>query len=192
MVYQPLEQILEPPLNLTAAVRTSGDPGVFAGVVRGDVLALTRDVAVSWVRTMRQQIDAALVTERLLATLSTAFGALALLLACLGLYGVISFDVTRHRRDIGIRLALGATRATVLAGVLRQAGTIAIAGLGLGLAGAWFASQLVAGFLFGLTPRDPYTLGVAAFALAMTALVAGYLPARRAAHVDPAVTLRGE
>jgi predicted permease len=192
MVYQPLEQILEPPLNLTAAVRTSGDPALVAGVVRGDVRALTRDVAVSWVRTMRQQIDAALVTERLLATLSTAFGALALLLVCLGLYGVISFDVTRQRRDIGIRLALGATRVTVLAGVLRQAGTIAIAGLGLGLVGAWFASQLVADFLFGLTPRDPYTLAVAAFALAMTALVAGYVPARRASHVDPAVTLRAE
>ena len=192
MVYQPLEQILEPPLNLTAAVRTSDDPGLVAGVVRGDVRALSRDVAVSWIRTMRQQIDASLVTERLLATLSSAFGALALLLACLGLYGVISFDVTRRRRDIGIRLALGATRFMVMAGVLRQAGTIAAAGLGLGLIGAWFASRLVADFLFGLTPRDPYTLAVVAFALAMTALVAGYLPARRASHVDPAVTLRAE
>jgi len=192
MVYQPLEQILEPPLNLTTAVRTSADPGLIAGVVRGDVRSFTRDVAVSWIRTMRQQIDASLVTERLLAALSAAFGALALLLACLGLYGVMSFDVTRRRRDIGIRLALGATRFTVLAGVLRQAGTIAGAGLGLGLMGAWFASRLMENFLFGLTPRDPYTLAVAAFALAITALVAGYLPARRASHVDPAVTLRAE
>ena len=125
---------------------------------------LSRDVVVTWVRTMRQQIEASLTSERLLATLSTAFGALALLLACLGLYGVMSYDVTRKRRDIGIRLALGATRSMVLAAVLRQAGTIAVAGLGLGVVGAWFASQLVADFLFGLTPRDPYTLGVAAFA----------------------------
>ena len=100
---------------------------------------------------MRQQIEASLLSERLLATLSTAFGVLALLLSCLGLYGVISYDVTRRRRDIGIRLALGATRSIVLAAVLRQVGTIAVGGLGLGLVGAWFASQLVADFLFGLT-----------------------------------------
>ncbi len=192
MVYQPLDQILEPPLNLTAAVRTAGDPELLAGVVRGDVRTLSRDVVVTWVRTMRQQIEASLTSERLLATLSTAFGALALLLSCLGLYGVMSYDVTRKRRDIGIRLALGAPRSMVLAAVLRQAGTIAVAGLGLGVVGAWFATQLVADFLFGLTPRDPYTLGVAALALALTALLAGYLPARRAALVDPAVTLRAE
>ena len=192
MVYQPLDQILEAPMNLTAAVRTSGDPELVAGVVRGDVRALTRDVVVSWVRTMRQQIEASLLSERLLATLSTAFGVLALLLSCLGLYGVISYDVTRRRRDIGIRLALGATRSTVLAAVLRQAGTITVTGLGLGLIGAWFASQLVADFLFGLTPRDPYTLAIASVVLAITAGLAGYLPARRAAQVDPAVTLRAE
>ena len=109
-----------------------------------------------------QQIAASLLSERLLATLSTAFGALALLLACVGLYGVISYDVTRRRRDIGIRLALGATRSVVLGGVLRQAGTIVVTGLAMGLIGAWFASQLVEGFLFGLTARDPSTLGVAA------------------------------
>ena len=80
----------------------------------------------------------------------------------------------------------------VLAGVLRQAGTIAIAGLGMGLVAAWFASQLVADFLFGVTARDPYTLGVTVFLLAVTAMLAGYLPAQRAARVDPAVTLRTE
>jgi predicted permease len=192
MVYQPLEQILEPPLNLTAAVRTVGDPGLVAGIVRSDVRALTRDVAVAWVRTMRQQIAASLMSERLLATLSTAFGALALLLSCLGLYGMISCDVTRRTRDIGIRLALGATRAAVLTGVLRQAGTIAIAGLAFGVVAAWFASLLLTDFLFGLTAHDPYTLAATAITLAGTALLAGYLPARRAAAVDPAVTLRAE
>jgi predicted permease len=192
MVYQPLEQILEPPAGLTAAVRTTGDPAIIAAVVRGDVHALNRDVAVSWVRTMEEQIAASLLSERLLATLSTAFGALALLLACVGLYGVISYDVTRQRRDIGIRLALGATRSVVLVGVLRQAAIIVVAGLTLGLGGAWFTSQLVAGFLFGLTARDPYMLGAAALTLTITAMLAGYLPARRAARVDPAVTLRAD
>jgi predicted permease len=192
MVYQPLEQILEAPQGLTAAVRTAEDPAAFAGIVRGEVRALSRDVAVPWVRTMREQIEASLVTERLLATLSAAFGALALLLACVGLYGVISYDVTRRRREIGIRLALGATRGGVLGGVLRQVGTIAIAGLGTGLVAAWFASQLVSDFLFGVTAGDPFTLGVAVLVLAVTAMLAGYLPARRAAQVDPAVTLRTE
>ena len=190
MVYQPLAQILEPPADLTAAVRTTGDPATNAGLVRSEVRALSREVAVSWVRTMEEQIAASLFSERLLARLSTAFGVLALLLACVGLYGVISYDVTRRRRDIGIRLALGATRSVVLGGVLRQAATIVIAGLAMGLVGAWFASQLVEGLLFGLTARDPYMLGVAAVTLTITAMLAGFLPARRAAQVDPAITLR--
>ncbi len=192
MVYQPLSQILEPPQDLTAAVRTTGNPAAVAGLVRGEVSALSRDVAVSWVRTMQQQIDASLMSERLVATLSAAFGALALLLACLGLYGVISYDVTRRRKDIGIRLALGATRATVVAEVLRQVGTIALTGLAVGLIGAWFASQLVSSLLFGLTARNPATLVMTALTLAFTAMLAGYLPARRAAQVDPAFTLRAE
>jgi predicted permease len=192
MVYQPLEQILEPPAGLTAAVRTTGDPMAVAGLVRGDVHTLSRDVAVTWVRTMEEQIAASLLSERLLATLSTAFGALALMLACVGLYGVISYDVTRQARDIGIRLALGATRSLVLGRVLRQAAMIVIAGLAMGLVGAWFTSRLVAGFLFGLSARDPYMLGVAALALTIAAMLAGYLPARRASRVDPAVTLRSE
>jgi ABC-type antimicrobial peptide transport system permease subunit len=141
---------------------------------------------------MRQQIAASLMSERLVALLSAAFGALALLLACLGLYGVISYDVTRRRKDIGIRLALGATRATVVADVLRQVGIIATTGLVVGLIGAWFASQLVSGLLFGLTARDPATLVITALTLAFTAMLAGYLPARRAAQVDPALTLRAE
>jgi predicted permease len=192
MVYQPLEQILEPPGGLTAAVRTTGDSAAVAALVRADVHALNRDVAVSWVRTMEEQIAASLLSERLLATLSTVFGALALLLACVGLYGVISYDVTSRARDIGIRLALGATRSVVLGGVLRQAAMIVVAGLTMGLAGAWFTSRFVAGFLFGLTARDPYMLGAAALTLTITAMLAGYLPARRASRVDPAVTLRTE
>jgi predicted permease len=192
MVYQPLEQILEPPGGLTAAVRTTGDSAAVAALVRGDVQALSRDVAVSWVRTMEEQIAASLLSERLLATLSTVFGALALLLACVGLYGVMSYDVTRQGRDIGIRLALGATRSVVLGGVLRQAAMIVMAGLAMGLVGAWFTSRFVAGFLFGLTARNPYVLGVAALTLTITAMLAGYLPARRASRVDPAVTLRTE
>jgi predicted permease len=192
MVYQPLDQSLEPPEALTAAVRTTGDPAPLASLVRQEVRALSPDVAVMWVRTMRQQIAAATTSERLLATLSTAFAVLALLLACIGLYGVISYDVASHTRDIGIRLALGAERSVVLAGVLRPTVTIIGIGLALGLAGALTTSRLVETLLFGLTSRDPLTLAATAATLGSAALLAGYLPARRASRIDPAVALRTE
>ena len=191
MVYQPLAQIIQAPDTLTAAIRTTSDPTPVAGLVRGEVAALSRDVAVTWVRTMQQQIAAALTSEGLLATLSTAFGLLALLLACIGLYGVVSYDVARRSRDIGIRLALGAERSAVLAGVVRQTATMTAAGVGVGRAAA-LASRLVESFLFDLTPRDPVTLGVTTGMLALSTLLAGYLPARRAARIDPAVALRAE
>jgi predicted permease len=192
MVYQPLAQILEPPEALTAAIRTTRDPAPWVPLVRSEVRALTTEVAVMWVRTMRQQIAAATTTERLLATLSTAFAVLALLLACVGLYGVISYDVVSHTREIGIRLALGADQSAVLAGVLRPTVMLIAAGLGTGLIAAAMTSTLVEGLLFGLTPRDPATLTVTATMLAVSALLAGYLPARRASRIDPTVALRAE
>ena len=192
MVYQPLEQSLQPPEALTAAVRTTGDPATLAAFVRQEVRALSPDVAVMWVRTMRQQIEAATTRERLLSTLSTAFAVLALLLACIGLYGVISYDVASHAREIGIRLALGAERFAVLASVLRPTLTIIGIGLALGLAGAMLTSRFVETLLFELTSRDPIALAAATGTLALCALLAGYLPARRASRIDPAVALRAE
>jgi ABC-type antimicrobial peptide transport system permease subunit len=141
---------------------------------------------------MRQQIAAATSGERLLATLSTAFAVLALLLACIGLYGVISYDVASHTREIGIRLALGADRSAVLAGVLRPTVMVIAIGLAIGLAGALITSRLVETLLFDLTPRDPVTLAAAVITLGVAALLAGYLPARRASRIDPAVALRAE
>ena len=192
MVYQPLDQSLEPPEALTAAVRTTGDPAALASLVRQEVRALSPDVAVMWVRTMRQQIAAATTSERLLATLSTAFAVLALLLACIGLYGVISYDVASHTREIGIRLALGAERSAVLAGVLRPTVTIIGIGLALGLVGALLTSRLVETLLFELTSRDPVALAATVVTLSAAALTAGYLPARRASRIDPATALRTE
>jgi predicted permease len=192
MVYQPLDQSPEPPEALTAAVRTTGNPAALASLVRQDVRALSPDVAVMWVRTMQQQIAAATTIERLLAMLSTSFALLALLLACIGLYGVISYDVASHARDIGIRLALGAERSAVLAGVLRPTMTIVGIGLAVGLVGALLASRLVETLLFEMTARDPATLAATTVILGGAALLAGYLPARRASRIDPAVALRVE
>ena len=192
MVYTPLTQLAQPPDDLLAAIRTAGDAGALTAAVRERVRAVSPEIALTYLRSMDEQIDAALVSERLLATLSSMFAVLALLLACVGLYGVLSYDVTRRTRDIGIRLALGANRTRVFSGVLRRTAVIVAIGIAAGLLGAAFASSVVARLVFGLEPRDPLTLGVAASVLALTAMLAGYLPARRASRVDPVRTLRTE
>jgi predicted permease len=178
--------------RITIAVQTQSEPGVLASTVRGEVAALSRNVTVSYVRTMNQQFDSALLRERLMARLSAGYGALALLLSLVGLYGVASYGVAQRTRDIGIRMALGATRERVLTGVLGETFATSIVGIALGVAAALVATKLVATFLFGVTPRDPATLSGVALLLVVTALVAGFLPARRAASIDPVRALRGE
>jgi predicted permease len=192
MAYQPLGQMRFPPDSLTAAIRTSGDAMSIGARVRGVVRNLSPELAAAWVRSLRQQMDAALATERLLAGLSAAFGALALLLAAIGVYGVIAYDVARRTREIGIRLALGAIRRTVIGGVFRQVAVIAVTGLGAGLGAGMLASATIEAFLFGITPRDPWTLGATTVVLAAMAFLAAYIPARRAARVEPSVALRSE
>ncbi len=138
------------------------------------------------------QLSDSLTRERLLATLSGFFGGLALSLAGLGLYGVLSYNVERRRNEIGVRMALGALQSRVLAMILREASWLVFIGLGLGLAGTLAATQLVAAFLYGVRPDDPPALGTAAVVLAGVAAIAAYLPARRAAGVDPMTALRDE
>jgi predicted permease len=180
------------PQRVSVAIRSQGTPGGLAASVGTEVRGLSRDAMVSYVRTMEQQVDAALVRERVLASLSTGFGLLALALACVGLYGVMSYSVARRGREIGIRIALGASRMTVLQQILRETLAVALAGVALGLGAALAATQIVSRFLFELTPRDPLTLAMAASLLLLTTAVAGFLPARRAAHVDPMQALRAD
>jgi ABC-type antimicrobial peptide transport system permease subunit len=141
---------------------------------------------------MERTIDDALFNERMLALLSASFGLLATLLAAIGLYGVMSYTVSRRTREIGIRIALGAERSTVLWLVLREVALLTAIGIGVGVPGALGLSQLVRSQLFGIQPTDPLTLTIAATTLALVALVAGYVPARRAAAVQPLLALRYE
>jgi predicted permease len=191
-VYTPLAQLREPEPLLTVALRTRPDPLALASSVRPEIRALSDDVVVDYVRTMDQQIGATLVRERLLALLSTAFGVLALVLSCIGLYGVVSYDVTRRVRDLGIRLALGAQRADVLRQVIGGALSVSSIGVLSGLLAALVATRLLSSLLFGITARDPLTLASAAALLVVTTLLASYLPAHRAASVDPVTVLRTE
>jgi ABC-type antimicrobial peptide transport system permease subunit len=150
------------------------------------------DLVVSYVRTLEEQVDASLVRERVLAALSTGFGALALVLACVGLYGVISYGVARRAREIGIRIALGAQRAALQWRIIRETLTVSAAGVLIGLIAALVTTNLASAFLFGLSPHDPVTLAASVLVQLAAGLVAGAVPARRAASVDPIQVLKNE
>jgi ABC-type antimicrobial peptide transport system permease subunit len=138
------------------------------------------------------QVNESLAMERLLATLSGFFGVLALALAMIGLYGLMSYNVARRRNEIGIRIALGAAQSRVLGLVLGEVGRMTVLGVVLGVAAALATSRLLKAFLFGLSATDPLTLIAATVLLLFVGALAGYLPARRASRMDPMVALREE
>jgi putative ABC transport system permease protein len=172
-------------------VRGAASPLGLVPAVREAVAAVSPAITLDFIP-LATQVNESLNQERLLATLSSFFGGLALLLAAIGLYGVLSYNVARRRNEIGVRMALGAAQARVLRMVLGEAGWLAGIGLGLGIAGTLAATQLVSAFLYGVRPDDPPTLGSAAAVLGAIAALAAYLPARRAAMVDPMTALREE
>lgn len=137
-------------------------------------------------------IDRSIATERIMAALGGLFGLLALIVAALGVFGVFAFQVARRRNELGVRLALGASRPAIMGLVLRDALMMLLVGISIGGAGALMFTGLARRILFGVTPTDPGMFGVAASVLAVTALVAAWLPARRASRVDPLVALRHE
>ena len=144
------------------------------------------------ITTLEEQIDGTLIQERLVAKLLGFFGLLALVLACVGLYGVMSYAVVRRTSEIGIRMALGARRTDVTSMVLRETLVLVIAGVALGVPAALASTHLLRSLLFGLTPTDPVTIGAMSVLMLAIAVLAGYVPARRAANVDPMVALRYE
>lgn len=169
----------------------AGQPSLLADV-RRELTTMDKNVPMVDVKTETQVISQVLFLERTFAALSSAFGFLALLLACVGLYGTMAYAVARKTNEIGIRMALGAGRGTILSMVMRETVLIVVAGVAAGLPAAWAASSLLKTRLFGMSPHDPWSIAMAiAVTLAVTAF-AGYIPARRASRVDPMVALRYE
>jgi predicted permease len=173
-------------------IRTNADPAAVTASLRNEIRAIDDRLAVDRVRTVSEQVDRSLVQDRLIAQLSMFFGLLALLLACLGLYGVMSYATARRTPEIGIRMALGAERGAVLRMVLRESMLMVIIGAVLGVPAAIALSQLVASRLYGLQAADPATLVAATCILIAVALAAALIPARRASRVDPLRALRYE
>jgi putative ABC transport system permease protein len=189
-IYFPLKQ--EPVQALTLSIRTGLAPPATISLVRGMVRSLDANVPAFGARTLAQQKNGSLAMQRMAATLLGGFGVLALLLAALGIYGVLAYAVSRRTREIGVRMALGAQVADVLSLVLRQGLGLTATGLGLGCAAALAVTRFLRSFLYEVTPVDPLTFGVVVALLAAVSLLACWLPARLAARVDPMVALRHE
>jgi putative ABC transport system permease protein len=187
-VYLPYRQSSYPLAYVT--VRIDSDPTPFIAMVRREVAALDPDQGIMSVMTMEQRLSAALARPRFNALLLNLLSILAAVLAVVGIYGVVSYSIVQRRQEIGIRIALGAQAGHVLKLVVGQGMILVVAGVGAGCLGAFALTRLMAGLLYGVSATDPATFGGTALLLALAALAACYLPARRATKVDPTIALR--
>jgi predicted permease len=183
---------LRPPgdSRMVFVVRTQVAPGSMASAIREAVAAVDPHLPVAEMRTEREQIESSLGTERLFAALVTAFGVIAVVLAAVGLYGIMAFSVSRRTSEIGLRLALGARRADVQWMVLRQSLVMAGLGIVVGVPVALELTELTKKLLYGVKPNDPTSIAGAVLLITLVAMIAAWIPARRASRVDPMVALR--
>jgi putative ABC transport system permease protein len=177
---------------LSFVVRTSGNPTGIIEAIRREVEAVDPDIPLSNVRLMNDYVDDALAQTRFALTLIGTFAGMALVLASVGLYGVIAYSVRQRTREIGVRVAFGASNGAVVRLVVGQGLLLALGGLGVGLIGAFVATRLVSGLFYGVSSTDPLTLGTVSLVLVSVAIAASYIPARRATRIDPVVALRDE
>jgi predicted permease len=190
VVYMPLSQRHES--GMTLFVRSTLPAATLIPHVRGEIQRLERDLPIPDLTSMEQSIGAQLYTRRMGASLLAVFGGLALLLASLGVYGVLAFSISRRQHELGVRMAVGADRRTIFALVLREGLVLVAIGLAIGLVASANLTRLISGFLFGVGTLDAVTFVMVPVILAVVALIACYLPARRATRVDPVVALRNE
>jgi putative ABC transport system permease protein len=190
-VFMPLEQYPEREGRDVFEVRTAAQPASLIRAVVAAVAGVSREIPLEF-NTLKQEVDDAMLQDRLLAILSVFFGAVALLLAMVGLYGTVSYRVTMRRAEYGIRMALGAEAGSIVRLVIRDVATLLLAGEAAGIGVSLLAASALRKLLFGIGPRDPTTIAASALFLGIAALAAGYLPARRATKVDPMVALRHE
>jgi putative ABC transport system permease protein len=180
------------PAEMTLLVRTTNDLASLAEELRRVVASLNPDVPVSEMQTLGRVVSGSVAAPRSTTSLFAIFAGVALLLGAVGVYGVISYSVVERTSEIGIRLALGAQKREVMRTVMGQGAWVALMGIGIGLAGALALTRFLSSLLFGVKPTDPLTFTVVSLILAGVVLLASYIPARRAAKVDPMVALRYE
>jgi predicted permease len=193
MVFRPVLQLQDQSAySRSVAVRTAGDPLLLAGAVRQAITQVDDKLPISNVTSLRQQLEGKLQQDQLMARLVSFFGLLALMLACVGLYGVMAHGVVRRTNEIGVRMALGAERKNIIWMVLKETLVLVAIGVALGLPTALGASRLVASQLFATNTADPLTLLMVTILLTVVAGVAGFIPARKASRMDPLIALRYE
>ena len=190
MVYWTLPQL--PASSMTLVMRTDADPQGLAAAAQREIQVIDKDQPVSEVRTMQSWLAESVARTRFGTLLLSFFAGVALLLAAVGIYGVMSYSVAQRRNEIGIRMALGAQAGDVLALVLRQGVTLALVGVGFGLVGAFALTRVMSSLLYGVSSTDPLTFTAIALLLTFVSLVACYIPARRATRIDPMIALRYE
>jgi predicted permease len=188
-VYLPFRQVFDYS-SLTLIVRSSIEPSALAKTLRTALTPATPNLATNEIQTLEGAVDRAISPRRFFTALLGGFSLFALCLALLGIYGVISYTVTHRTQEIGVRIALGASARQVQGRILRETMELAVAGIVLGTLGAWLAGRALSGLLFGVTTADPLTYMVMVVVLALVAVASGFLPARRAARIDPIVAMR--
>jgi putative ABC transport system permease protein len=190
--YVPLAQQVDPPRNMTILLRSSTDPATLTEAARAAIRSVDAEQPIDGIRTMDEVVADSFGPKRLTLFLLVFLSAIVMVLACIGLYATLSYSVSQRRREIGVRVAMGASARAILRLVVFEGAHLAVTGVALGLVAAFVLTRLMKTLLYEVSASDPATLFGSAMALVSIAVLASYVPARRAAKVDPAMVLRNE